>query len=325
MDTRVLGDSDLWVTRVGLGTAAFGGGDWVGGWGPQTDAESRATVRRALELGINWIDTAAVYGLGRSETVIGRALQPVPLRERPYIFTRCGPVWDELGNVTHDLRPDSIRRQVEASLGRLGVNHLDLLQLGPPDAALGWHSGALEEGWDAMAALQREGLVRYIGLSNGDAEQLARLQRIAPMTCLQTRCSALHAGPDDTVRRLCDRHGIGIVASSSLESGLLAGTMTKDRLESLPHNDWRRRSTRFRQSCDDRAGGLLERIREVANRHGRTPAQIAVAWALHHPALTAVAVGARRPAQVEEIVGGAAVALTAEDLETIGRPDRRIP
>ena len=206
MERRSLGDSDLALTPIGLGAWAIGGGDWVFGWGPQNDAESVATIRRAVDDGINWIDTAAVYGLGHSEAIVARALRDIPPRRRPYVFTKCSLTWDEDGNISHSLRPESIRREAEASLRRLEVECIDLYQIHWPlwpdtrlgDRPDGHDSGALEEAWATMAALRQEGKVRHVGISNADADQLARLQRIAPVTSLQPpylAAQARHRGP----------------------------------------------------------------------------------------------------------------------------------
>lgn len=320
MDRRTLGRSDLAITRIGLGTWAIGGGDWVLGWGPQKDADSLAAIRRAVELGINWIDTAAVYGLGHAETMIARALRDIPQNERPYVFTACSLVWDELGNVAHSLEPQSIRREAEASLRRLDVEAIDLYQIGWPvwtKSPPGHNPGSLEEAWATLATLKREGKVRFIGVSNCDRDQLARLQRIAPVTSLQTRYSLLSRDAENQTFPFCQGHDIGVLACSPMHSGLMSGTMTADRVKALPHNDWRRRSPYFHEPMLSCALTYNDRLRAAAARYGRTSGELAVAWVLRHPAVTAVAVGARRPDQVDAVIGAGTLRLANSDIEAL--------
>ncbi len=325
MEQRNLGDSDLAITPIGLGAWAIGGGDWIFGWGPQDDAESVATIRRAVDDGINWIDTAAVYGLGHSEAVVARALRDIPPRQRPYIFTKCSLTWDEDGRISHSLRPESIRREVEASLRRLEVEYIDLYQIHWPiwqnnrlgDRPDRYDPGSLEEAWATMAALQREGKVRYVGISNADADQLARLQRIAPVTSLQPPYSLLRRDIEDRTLPFCRTHNVGVIIYSPMQSGLLAGKMTCDRIGSLAENDWRRRSPYFQEPILTRALRLVEHLRAIGARHGRTPGEVAVAWTLRHPAVTAAIVGARRPQQVDELVGASAVRLSSEEISEL--------
>jgi aryl-alcohol dehydrogenase-like predicted oxidoreductase len=315
----LLGLSELNISRVGLGTWAIGGGDWILGWGPQDDAQSVATIRRALDGDINWIDTAAVFGLGHAERVVARALRDLR-GHRPYLFTRCGLVWDSLGNVAHDLSQASIRRQAEDSLRRLETERIDLYQIGWPvwpETPARW-SGSLEEAWETMAALQQEGKVRFIGISNCRTSQLTRLQRIAPVTSLSLPYSLLR-------RETCDHLDLGspdagVLACSTLGSGVLTGTMTAQRLGLLPYNDWRRRHPFFREVALTCARRLVERLRAIARREGQTPSVLAVAWALHHPQVTAAIVGARRPQQVDELVQAASYRFSADDLADLGRP-----
>jgi len=313
--------SELVITPTGLGTWAIGGGDWILGWGPQNDADSMATIRRAIELGINWIDTAGVYGLGRAETIIARALREIPLGERPYVFATCGLVWDELGNVVHNLEPDSIRRELDASLRRLNVDSIDLYQLGWPT----WPERSssrcdrLLRAWTTMHSLQREGKVRFIGASNCDHAQLACLQRIAPVTSLQAPYSLLRREIENNTLPFCVNHEIGVLAYSPMQSGLLTGAMTPDRISTLPHNDWRRWNTRFHEPMLSRALEVVNRLREVGSRYGRTPGEVAIAWTLRDGAVTAAIVGARRPRQVDELVGPASFTLDAIDIEELER------
>ena len=319
MEHRSLGASDLSISRIGLGTWAIGGGDWVLGWGPQDTRQSIATIRRAVERGINWIDTAAVFGLGRAETVIAKALRDIPSARRPLIFARGSLVWDELGNVSHDLRRASIRAQAELSLRRLETDHIDLYQLGWPvwpAAPNGSDPGSVEEAWDAMAGLQREGKVRFIGISKCGAEHLAPLQAIAPATSLMVPYSLLRREAENRARS-CQGGDLGIIACSTLGSGLLTGAMTSERVSSLPHNDWRRRHPFFQEMALTRAASFVERLRTVGSRHNASPAAVAIAWALRHPAVTAAVVGARRPEQVDEIVRAGSIELSPGDVSEL--------
>jgi len=312
-----LGNSDLRVTPIGLGTWAIGGGDWILGWGPQHDAQSLATIRRALESGINWIDTAAVYGLGHAETVVAKALREVSGRERPYLFSKCGLVWDELGNVSHNLSSRSIRSQAEASLQRLRTDCIDLYQIGWavwPNGPSHQAPGSIEEAWETMAALQQEGKVRFIGISNCGGGPLARLQGIAPVTSVGVPYSLVRREMEHRSQPCCQSASMGVIAYSTLGYGLLTGTMTPERVGSLPCNDWRRRHPFFRELALMRASTLVERLRRVAARHSLTPTAIAIAWTLRHPGVTAAVVGARRPQQVDDIVQAAACQLSEADL-----------
>ena len=322
VERRRLGNSNLTITPVGLGTWAIGGGDWVLGWGPQNDAQSLATIRRALDLGVNWIDTAAVYGLGHAETIVAKALRGVPIHERPYLFTKCGLVWDELGNVSHNLSRRSIRAQAEASLRRLAADRIDLYQIGwpvwPTNPAA--HSpGSLENAWEEMAALQAEGKIRHLGISSRGVGALERLQRIAPVTSIGTRYSLLQREAEQCAPARCQSRGVGVIACSTLGSGILTGTMTAERVGVLPCNDWRRRHPFFGELARSRVSGLLARLSVVARRHNSTPAAAAIAWTLRDPRMTAAVVGARRPHQVEDIVQAASIQLTDADLAELGR------
>jgi len=328
VELRRLGASDLTISRVGLGTWAIGGGDWVLGWGPQDTRQSIATIRRAVERGINWIDTAAVFGLGRAEAVIAKALRQIPLRHRPLVFARGSLVWDELGNVSHDLTRQSIREQAEASLRRLQIDAIDLYQVGWPvwpdtsdRDAVSRDTGSIEEAWDAMAGLQREGKVRFIGLSKCGGEYLLPLQAIAPVASLTAPYSILRREMESHARASCGDGSLGIIACSTLGSGLLTGTMTPDRVASLPHNDWRQRHPFFHEMALTRAAAYVERLQIVAARHACAAAAIAVAWALRHPAVTAAVVGARRPDQIDQIVQAASIVLSPEEIaELTGAP-----
>lgn len=312
----MLGTSDLSITPIGLGTWAIGGGDWIFGWGPQKDSESIETIRRAIDNGVNWIDTAAAYGLGRSESMVARALRAVPRRERPYIFTECSLVWDELGNVSPSLEARSIRQEAESSLRRLEIDCFDLYQLGwpvEPNTSSRADTRSLEEAWSTMAALQREGKTRFIGVSNCDVGQLERLREIAPVTSLQVPYSLLRRGVEDGTLPFCAGHTIGVIADSSMQWGLLSGKMTRERIDALPHNDWRRRSPYFREPMLTRALAVAERLRTIGSRQRCTPGEVAIAWTLHNRNITATSVGVRHAHQVDEVVGAASVHLSVQE------------
>ena len=315
METRRLGNSDLYITRVGLGTWAIGGPGYEFGWGPQDDRASIEAIHRALELGVNWIDTAAVYGLGHSEAIVARALQTWP-GQRPYVFTKCGLRWDEQGTVHRVLMEYSIRRECEASLRRLKVEAIDLYQVHWPvkDAA------ELEEGWATMAALQREGKVRWIGVSNCNVEQMRRARAIAPITSLQPPYSLIHREIEAGILPFCLRQGIGVIAYSPMASGLLTGAMTRQRIAGLPEDDWRRRDPEFNEPNLTRNLALVERLRAVGARHGRTPGEAAVAWVLGHPAVTGAIVGARSAQQAEQTIPAGSFRLKSSEAEGIEAP-----
>jgi aryl-alcohol dehydrogenase-like predicted oxidoreductase len=310
MNTRRLGNSDLSITPIGFGSWAIGGPGWAFAWGAQDDADSVAAVREALDAGVNWIDTAAVYGLGHSEEIVARALEG--LRDRPYVFTKCGLVWDERREVGHRLKAQSVRRECEASLRRLRVDALDLYQIHWPDP-----DEDVEEGWETLAALQREGKVRHIGVSNFDVAQLRRAQAIAPVTSLQPPYSLLDRQVEAEVLPFCAREGIGVIAYSPMASGLLTGAMTRARVAGLPADDWRRDNRNFREPLLSRNLRLVEVLRGIGARHGRTPAEVAVAWVLHNPTVTGAIVGARRPGQVAGVVGAADLDLRPRDVAEI--------
>jgi aryl-alcohol dehydrogenase-like predicted oxidoreductase len=319
IERRRLGNSELEITAIGLGAWAIGG-EWMFGWGPQDDGESIATIRRAIDRGINWIDTAAAYGLSHSEVVIGRALRDVPPGDRPYVFTKCTLVWDEQGTVSHNICPASLRREAEASLRRLETDCIDLYQMHWPVwgfSPAGHDSGSLEEAWDTLVALQREGKVRHIGICNADTDQLARTHRIAPVTSVQPPYSIVRREIEERTLPFCQQHGIGVIVYSPMQSGLLTGKMTRERLAALPETDWRRKGKYFQEPLLTTALNVVERLKEIAARHGRTPGEIAIAWTLRHPAVTAAIVGARRPDQLDDIANAGTFRLSPEDIAEI--------
>lgn len=320
MRTRRLGRSDLEITRIGFGAWAIGGGDWVFGWGPQDDEASIATIRRAVDLGINWIDTAAAYGLGHSEEVVARALAEIPAHRRPYVFTKCSLIWNERREVSHSLNPESIRRECEASLSRLRVDAIDLYQIHWPrwpSAPAPYEPGSLEDAWRTMADLQREGKVRYIGASNFSVDDLKKAEAIAPVTSLQPPYSLLRRDIEVDILPWCKAHNVGVIVYSPMQSGLLTGQMTRERLAALPDNDWRKRGKYFQEPYLTEAFALVERLKAVGARYNATPGEIAIAWTLRHPGVTGAIVGARRPDQLDGIVGAADIDLTDDDIRYI--------
>jgi aryl-alcohol dehydrogenase-like predicted oxidoreductase len=308
--TAELGQTGLEITRVGFGAWAIGGGDWEYGWGAQDDAESVAAIERALELGVNWIDTAAVYGLGHSETIVRRALEGVD--QRPYVFTKAGLLEGGGGRVVNSLGRDSIRREVEASLTRLGVDAIDLYQIHWPNP-----DRDVEEAWAAFAELKDEGLVRHIGVSNFDAGQLRRAQAIAPVETLQPPYSLVDREVEEEILPFAEREGIGVIAYSPMGSGLLTGAMTRERIASLPENDWRKHDERFTEPAVSRHLATVERLDAVAERHDTTAGAVAIAWTLTNPAVDGAIVGFRRPEQVDPLVSAASLELTFDDLAEI--------
>jgi aryl-alcohol dehydrogenase-like predicted oxidoreductase len=309
MKTKRLGNSDLYITPVGFGAWAIGGAGWEFGWGNQDDKDSIAAIHRALELGVNWIDTAAVYGMGHSEEVVASALSSWS-GTRPYVFTKCGLLGDEQGYVHRNLRANSIRRECENSLRRLKVDRIDLYQIH-------WPSEDLEEGWGEMARLQEEGKVRWIGVSNFDASQLRRAERIAPVISLQPSYSLIRREVEPDILPYCHSHGIGVIVYSPMQSGLLTGAMTRERVEKLPDSDWRSRDPEFREPKLSKNLALVERLRKIGQKYGVPPGQVAVAWVLRNPAVTAAIVGARNSQQVEQNVGAADLHLSDEDVAEI--------
>jgi aryl-alcohol dehydrogenase-like predicted oxidoreductase len=310
MKTRQLGNSDLFITPIGFGAWAIGGSGWEFAWGSQDDSDSIAAIREALDAGINWIDTAAVYGLGHSEEVVARALQG--MNNRPYVFTKCSMVWDERREIGHSLKADSIRRECEASLRRLRVDAIDLYQIHWPDP-----ERDIEEGWATMAALKREGKARHIGVSNFNVAQMRRAQAIAPITSLQPRYSLLHREIETEVLPFCARENVGVIAYSPMASGLLTGAMTRARVADLPADDWRKRHPDFREPQLSRNLRLVRLLRAIGRLHGRTPAEVAVAWVLHNSAVTGAIVGARRPEQVRGVAGAAELRLSPHEVAEI--------
>ena len=305
-----LGKTGLEITRVGFGAWALGGADYDWGWGAQDDEDSIATIHHALELGINWIDTAAQYGFGHSEEVVGRALEGLP--ERPYVFTKGGQPEGPGRTTLQSLERDSLRRELEGSLSRLRLEAIDLYQIHWPIP-----DEEIEEGWSTLAELKDEGLVRHIGVSNFDVEQLRRIQSIAPVETLQPPYSLVSRDVEDEILPFAEQEGIGVIVYSPMASGLLSGAMTRERIASLPENDWRKKSERFQEPQLSAHLALVELLRSVADRHGTTPGAVAVAWTLLNPAVDAAIVGFRRPDQVGPLIAAAALDLGEDEVKEI--------
>jgi aryl-alcohol dehydrogenase-like predicted oxidoreductase len=322
LPTRPFGTTGMDITRVGLGAWAIGGGDWQFGWGHQDDADSVAAIRHAVALGINWIDTAAVYGLGHSESVVARALKDLPTADRPFIFTKCGMVWDDDDRTRPPARvatPASIRRELEGSLQRLGVERIDLYQLHwPPEDGT-----PLEVYWGAMLDLKKEGKVRAVGLSNHKADQLAAAERLGHVDSLQPPFSAVRRDVAERELPWCAEHRTGVIVYSPMLSGLLSGAFTRERAAALPPDDWRSRAVNFRGEALERNLALVETLRTVAERHRVGIGAVAIAWTLAWRGVTGAIVGARNPGQVDGWIGAAALELGAADLEEITAAIRR--
>jgi aryl-alcohol dehydrogenase-like predicted oxidoreductase len=304
------------VTRVGFGAWAIGGAGWRYGWGSQDDNASIAAIRHAVESGINWIDTAAVYGLGHSEEIVAEALADLPERDRPYVFTKCGLVWDEADREAPPRQvgdPRTIRREVEDSLRRLRVERIDLYQMHWPPA----DGTPIEDYWGAMVALRAEGKVRAIGLSNHDAGQLEAAERVGHVDSLQPPFSAIAREVAEHELPWCAGHGTGVIAYSPMQSGLLSGAFSRERAAALPADDWRSRSPDFTGEGLAQNLALADALRPVAERHGTTVATVAVAWTLAWPGVTGAIVGARGPAQVDGWIAAGALELTGADLDEI--------
>ncbi len=311
MRTKKLGWTDLDLTTMGMGSYALGGKDWEFGWGPQDDQESIDAFRRAFELGINWIDTAAAYGLGHAESVVARALEGVS--PKPIIATKLGLGWDDQGNIHKVFTRQSVRRETEASLKRLNVDTIDLYQVHWPPVP----DDTLEEGWTEMARLVDEGKVRYLGVSNFSVEQMKRAQAIHPIASLQPPYSMIRREIEESILPFCAANNIGVVVYSPLQEGLLSGAMTRQRLENLPDGDHRRLDPFFKEPQVSRYLAAVEELRVLAEKRGRTVAQLAIAWTLRRPEVTAAIVGARRPSQIEGTAPAADWVLSDEEKSAV--------
>jgi aryl-alcohol dehydrogenase-like predicted oxidoreductase len=308
--THPLGNSDLHITPIGYGAWAIGGGNWEFAWGAQDDDVSVKTIERALDLGINWIDTAAIYGLGHSEEIVAKALKNSG--KHPYVFTKCSMRWFPDRKIYRSLKAGSIQEEIEDSLRRLRVETIDLYQIHWPNP-----EDEIEEGWEMLAKLKEQGKVRYIGVSNFNVEQLKRVQKIAPITSLQPPYSLVNPAVENEILPFCKQHNIGVINYSPMGSGLLTGKMTAERIKNMPEDDWRRRSPNFNEPKLSHNLKLVELLREIGKSHNVEPGVVAIAWTLHNPAVTAAIVGARKPDQVDGVLPAATFRLSEEEFARI--------
>ena len=315
MQTRNLGNSDLAITPIGFGAWAIGGGGWAFGWGPQDDADSIASIHEALDCGINWIDTAAVYGLGHSEEVVAKALADIPSHRRPYVLTKCARVWDENRQVGKCLKADSIRRECESSLRRLKVDIIDLYQIHWPEPP-----EDIDEGWQAVQKLKEEGKIRWAGVSNFTAAQMEQVTSYGAITSLQPPYSMLRREIEAETLPYCEKNNIGVIVYSPMQSGLLTGAWTKERHAALPADDWRReKNKQFQEPLFSRNLRLVEALRGIGGKHGKSPGEVAIAWTLRLPSVTAAIVGARKPGQLSDLIGAASWQLSPAEVSEIER------
>lgn len=319
---RRLGRTDMSITPVGLGAWAIGGGDWAVGWGDQDDKESIAAIRHAIERGINWIDTAAIYGLGHSEEIVRAALEDMPVAERPLVFTKCGLRWDDnnrMASPQHVAKPASIRAECEASLRRLGIERIDLYQMHWPAR----DGTPIEEYWRTLLDLKQEGKVRAVGLSNHNAAQLQAAEKLGHVDTLQPPFSAIRRDFAATELPRCVAHETGVIVYSPMQSGLLTGAFTAERVKALPANDWRSRNAEFTGDKLKANLELAETMRKIGEQHGTGPASVAIAWTLAWPGVSGAIVGARSPAQVDGWIDAARLTLTDADLDEIAATIKR--
>jgi aryl-alcohol dehydrogenase-like predicted oxidoreductase len=307
---RTLGNSDLQLTSIGFGAWAIGGGNWDYGWGPQDDNESIEAIHRALDLGVNWIDTAAIYGLGHSEEIVARALKTTS--HKPYVFTKCSMRWHEDRSIWRSLKADSLAAEIEASLRRLDVETIDLYQIHWP-----MPEAEIEEGWETLARFQKQGKLRWIGVSNFNVAQMQRAQQIAPITSLQPPYSMLRRAIEEEILPFTQANNIGVINYSPMVSGLLTGKMTAERVTAMPADDWRRKAVEFNEPRLSRNLRLVELLREIGADHNVEPGVVAVAWTLCNPAITAAIVGGRSGAQVEGLAPALEFRLSDEEFARI--------
>jgi len=311
-ELRQLGDSDLHLTPIGFGAWAIGGGNWEFAWGPQDDNDSVNAIRRAVDLGVNWIDTAAIYGLGHSEEVVAKALKGIS--KKPYVFTKCSMRWHDDRTIYRSLRAASLEEELNASLRRLNVDTIDLYQIHWPNP-----EAEIEEGWSALAKFREQGKIRHFGVSNFNVDQMKRAQKIAPITSLQPPYSMLRRAIEQEVLPFAQENNIGVINYSPMLSGMLTGKMTRERLAQMPQDDWRRRAPEFNEPRLSRNLRLVELLREIGSAHGVEAGVVAVAWTLHHPAVTAAIVGGRSEQQVEGVAPALHFRLSDEDYERINQ------
>ena len=307
METKRLGNSDMNITRIGLGTWAIGG-TWRWGWGEQDDSNSIATIREAIDHGINWIDTAAVYGLGHSEEIVGKALRE--MKDKPYVFTKGTKIWDSAGNVSESMKAESLRKEVEASLVRLGVEVIDLYQIHWPIP-----DEQIEEGWETLAKLKEEGKIRYIGVSNFSVSQLRRAEKIAPVTSLQPPYNLIRQDVAKEILPYCEQQNIGVIVYSPMASGLLSGKMSRERIAAMDPTDWRKTNPDFTEPRVTRNLALQQLLKEIGAQYGATAGEAAIAWTLKNPAVTGAIVGMRKPDQIEGIIRAGELKLSDADVQ----------
>lgn len=310
MQTRQLGNSDLYITPIGVGAWAMGGGDWAFGWGAQDDQDSINAIRAALEAGMNWIDTAMAYGHGHAEQVVGRAI--AGLSNKPYVFTKCSRLRGPDGGLVGCLKADSIRQECEQSLRNLNTDVIDLYQIHWPIP-----EEDIEEGWATLAQLKAEGKVRHIGVSNFNVAQMQRVSPIAPITSLQPPYSLIRRDIEAETLPFVAEHNIGVIVYSPMASGLLSGKMTKERVENFPENDWRKRRDFFQEPMLSRNLAIADKLKEIAARHGRTAGEAAIAWTLRRPEVTGAIVGVRSAEQVGGVIGAGEWRLSADEINEI--------
>jgi aryl-alcohol dehydrogenase-like predicted oxidoreductase len=310
MQTRQLGNSDLQITPLGIGAWAMGGAGWAFSWGAQDDDASIGAIHAALDKGINWIDTAPVYGLGHSEEVVGRALKG--RSNRPYVFTKCERRWGTDRVIYKSLKRESILSECDESLRRLGVDAIDLYQIHWPEP-----DEDVEEGWAACAELQKAGKVRYIAVCNFNAQQLARANAIAPVTCLQPPYSIISPEIEESILPYCEKNNVGVIAYSPMKSGMLSGAMTRERVAAMPEDDFRRRTPNYQEPLLTKNLNLAELLRKIGAKHGRTTGEVAIAWTLRNPVVTGAIVGMRSPQQVNGVIGAADFRLSQDEVNEI--------
>ena len=310
--TAPFGTTGMEITRIGFGAWAIGGGGWEFGWGPQEDADSAQAVEHALELGVNWIDTAAAYGFGHSEEVVGHALAGLGADARPYVFTKCSLLEGPDRRVVHSLKRDSVLAEAEASVKRLGGEPIDLYQIHWPNPI-----AEIEEGWAALAELKEQGLVRHIGVSNFDTDQLNRVRSIAPVEALQPQYSLVERTVEEEILPYAQAAEIGVIVYSPMGSGLLTGAMTRERIAGLAEDDWRKHDARFNEPELSKHLSLVDRLKTVAARHQTSPGAVAVAWTLRNPAVAGAIVGFRRADQVDPLIAAAGLDLDYADVQLI--------
>jgi aryl-alcohol dehydrogenase-like predicted oxidoreductase len=318
MKFKALGKSGLEISPIGLGTWAIAGPNWAFGWGPQNDADSLAALERGLEGGINWIDTAPVYGLGHAETLVGYLLKRIPANKRPLIFSKCSVTFDDAGEVGHSLKADSITQEIEDSLTRLGVEVIDLMQIHWPSFPPGSPAPDIEEAIEALNTAKKAGKIQAIGVSNFDVDQMKRAQSVAQIDSLQPPYSAIVRGVEEEILPYALSQDIGVIGYSSMQSGLLSGKMTRERVAALPDDDWRKTmSPEFQEPQLSRNLELVEVMRGIGARHGQEPAIVAIAWVLANPALTGAIVGARNATQAAELLPALTFRLSDTELAEI--------